>query len=75
MKLTKTKLYKGFKSKEDAIIKAIEDFQEYLDLTEDPDLSSMGSIFSENVLDFLYENDTMSFNDIRNFIEEEFESN
>jgi hypothetical protein len=74
MKLTKAKLYKGFKTKEDALIKAIEDFQEYLDLTEDPDLSSMGSEFAENALDFLYDNDTMSFNDIRNFIENEFES-
>lgn len=74
MKLTKAKLYKGFKIKEDNLIKAIEDFQEYLDLTEDPDLSSMGAAFADSSLDFFYENDTMSLNDIRTFIEHEFEA-
>ena len=74
MKLTKTKLYKGFKLKEDALIKAIEEFQDYLDSTEDPDLSSMGSEFAELALDFVYDNDTVNLNDFRNFIENEFET-
>lgn len=74
MKLTKTKLYKGFKLKEDALVRAVEEFQDYLDSTEDPDLSSMGSEFSELILDFIYDNDTVNLNDFRNFIENEFET-
>lgn len=74
MKLTKTKLYKGFKLKEDALIRAIEDFQDYMDLTEDPDLSSMGSEFAELLLDFIHDNDTVSLNDFREFIDNEFEA-
>jgi hypothetical protein len=73
MKLTKAKLLKQFTQKEEVLLSAIESFQDFLDSTEDPDLSSMGSDLCEATLDFWHTNDTINLNEIREFIENEFE--
>ena len=64
------KLLKKLKDKEEKLLDAIYEIQELLDSTEDAELSSMGDEFSELVIDFIQINDTLSLNDIRNFIEE-----
>lgn len=73
MKLTKAKLYKGLKQREDDLITAIEKFRDYCDLTEEPAISGLGAEFSDLLLDTLYENDTVSINDIRDYIENDFD--
>ena len=67
------KLLKKLKEKEEKILDAIYEYQELLDNTEDADLSSMGDSFSETVIDFLHTNDTVTLNDIREFIENDLE--
>lgn len=67
------KILKKLSEKEEKLIEAIYDIQDYLDSTDDEELSSMGNEFVENLLDFLSENDTITLNDIRNFIEESSE--
>jgi hypothetical protein len=73
MKLTKGKLLKQFKIHEEKILDALENFQEFLDSTEDGDLSSMGSDLVEETLDFLHTHDVINLNEIREFIENEYE--
>lgn len=58
---------------EEKITKAINDFQDFIYSIEDDELSVMGEDLCEGVLDFLHENDTCSFNDIVNFIENDYE--
>ena len=65
-----TKIFKKLREKEEKLLDAVYEIQEFLDSTEDGDLSSMGSEFCENLIDFIHDNDTMSLNDIKNFIEE-----
>lgn len=67
------KFLKKLKEKEEKLIDAIYELQELLDSSEDSELSSMGDEFSELMLDFVQSNDTMSLNDIREFIEEAIE--
>lgn len=68
-----TKLYKKVREKEEKLLDAIYDLQELLDSTEDGDLSSMGAEFCELLVDFVHENDTISLNDIKDFIENDME--
>jgi hypothetical protein len=58
---------------EDKISSAIEEFRDFLDATEDPDLSSMGDDFAETMIDFMHENDICKLNDIRGFAQNELE--
>lgn len=74
MKLTKSKLLKQFTQKEEALLSAIEAFQDFLDSTEDPDLSSMGVDLCEATLDFWHSNESINLNEIREFIENEFDA-
>ena len=67
------KLLKKLKVQEEKLLDAIYEFQEFLDATEDPELSSMGAEFCEILVDFVHDNDTVSLNDIRTFIEEDIE--
>jgi len=64
------KLLKKLKDKEENLMDAIYEIQELLDSTEDPELSSMGDTFSEILLDFINSNDTITLNDIKEFIED-----
>jgi len=65
-----TKLMKKLRDKEEKLLDCIYEIQELLDSTEDEELSSMGAEFCEIMVDFVHDNDTMSLNAIRNFIEE-----
>lgn len=68
-----TKLLKKLRDKEERLLDCVYEIQELLDATEDEELSSMGSDFCESVIDFVHQNDIISLNDIRKFIEEEME--
>lgn len=65
-----TKLLKKIREREEKLIDCIYEIQELLDGTEDEELSSMGVEFCDLLVDFIHENDTMSLNDIRKFVEE-----
>jgi hypothetical protein len=65
-----TKLFKKLREKEEKLIDCVYEIQELLDSVEDEELSSMGSEFCEILLDFIHSNDTISLNDIKEFIEE-----
>ncbi len=65
-----TKLLKKLREKEEKLLDCVYEIQELLDSTEDEELSSMGADFCEIMVDFIHENDTISLNDIKNFIEE-----
>lgn len=67
------KLLKKLKVQEEKLLDAIYEFQEFLDSTEDGELSSMGSELCELLVDFIHDNDTVNLNDIKKFIEEEME--
>lgn len=58
---------------EEKIIKSINDFQDFLDSIDDVEISEMASDFCENLIDFVHENDTCNINDIRNFIENDYD--
>lgn len=73
--MTKLKILKAINQKEEKILDALEDLQNFLDSTEDEELSSMGNELSSLVIDFLQSNDTINIYDIRRFVEEEYESN
>lgn len=71
--MKKNTILKKINYYEDSICNAIQDFRDFLDSTEDPDLSSMGGEFCEMVIDFIHENDTMNTNDIKEFATNELE--
>lgn len=73
--MKKIKVLKGLLQKEEKILDAFEDLQNFLDSTEDGELSSMGNELHELLIDFFQTNDTLNIYDIRNFVEEEYESN
>jgi hypothetical protein len=68
------KLLKKLREKEEKLLDCVYEIQELLDSTEDGELASMGADFCEVMVDFIHENDTMSLNEIRTFIEESMES-
>ena len=72
--MKKNKIIKMIMQKEEKLIESIENFRDFLDSLEDDDLSSLGNEFYETVLDFVYTNDTLSLNDIKEFVEENYES-
>lgn len=72
--MKKIKLLKGLLQKEEKILDAFEDLQNFLDSTEDGELSSMGNELHELLVDFFQTNDTLNIYDIRNFVEEEYEA-
>lgn len=64
------KLFKKLREKEEKLLDCVYEIQELLDATEDEELSSMGAEFCEILVDFIHSNDTISINDIKDFIEE-----
>jgi hypothetical protein len=68
-----TKLFKKIRDKEENLLDIIYEIQELLDSTEDEELSSMGAEFCEIMIDFIHSNDTISLNDIKEFIENEMD--
>lgn len=71
--MTKNKINKKLLDLEDKLNIAIDNLQSFLDETEDEEISSMGHELCEGLLDFLYENDKCSIDDIKTHIEETFE--
>lgn len=65
------KILKKLREKEEKLLDAVYEIQDLLDSTEDPELSSMGDEFSELMLDFINSNDTLSLNDIKEFIDDQ----
>ena len=61
------------KEKEEKLLDAIYDIQDFLDSTEDEELSSMGVEFCDLMVDFINENDTCTIDAIRDFIENNVE--
>jgi hypothetical protein len=68
-----TKLFKKLRDKEEKLLDCVYEIQELLDSTEDEELSSMGDEFCEIMVDFIHSNDTISLNDIKEFIENEMD--
>ena len=64
------KLLKKLMDKEEKLMDCIYEIQELLDSVEDEELSSMGVDFSEMLIDNIHSNDTISLNDIKEFINE-----
>jgi flagellin-specific chaperone FliS len=58
---------------ENKIIDIIHEFRDFLDTVEDPDISSMGEDFYQFMVDNLYENDIVTINDIKEFVQNEYE--
>lgn len=58
---------------EEKITKAINDLQDFLDSVEDTEICEMANDLCETLLDILHENDICSINDIRTFIENDYE--
>lgn len=71
--MKKSKILDNINKLETKIIDAIHDLQDFLDSTEDPEISGMGAEFCEMVIDYMYESDTVNINDIKSFIENELE--
>ena len=67
------KLLKKLKDKEEKLIDAIYEIQELLDSTEDAELSSMGDQFSELLQEFINDNDTITLDGIKEYIENELD--
>jgi hypothetical protein len=67
------KILKKLRDKEEKLIDCIYEIQELLDSVEDEELSSMGAEFCEILIDIIHENDTVSLNDIKEFIENQME--
>lgn len=64
------KLLKKLADKEEKLMDCIYEICELLESTDDEELSYMGGEFCTSMIDFLQTNDTMSLNDIKDFINE-----
>ena len=71
--MKKTNILKKLEHHEEKIIKSINDLQDFLDSIDDSEISEMANDLCEHFLDILHENDICSLNDIRNFIENDYE--
>jgi hypothetical protein len=71
--MNKAKLLKGFHQKYNGILDALEDFQDFLDSTEDEELSTYGNLLHKQTLDFLESNEYITVHEIQSFIEDEYE--
>lgn len=71
--MKKNTILRKLETHEEKLIKAINDIQDFLDSTEDEEISGMGRDFCDSLIDFIDENDICSINDIRNFIENDYD--
>ena len=58
---------------ENRIIDVVEELRDFLDQLEDDDLSNMGAEFHQMLIDSLYENDIITINQIKEFVQNEYE--
>lgn len=66
-----SKILKKLIEKEEALLDCAYSIRDYLDSTEDEELSYMGSQFCDAILEFIECNDTMSINDIKDYLNED----
>ncbi len=71
--MKKNKILDNINKLENKIIDSVHALQDFLDSTEDPEISSMGAELCDALIDFMYENDTVNINEIKSFIENELE--
>jgi hypothetical protein len=71
--MKKNTIFKKLEFHEEKIIKSINELQDFLDSIDDSEISEMANDLCENMLDFFHENDTYSINDIRNFVENDYD--
>lgn len=71
--MKKNTILKKLEAHEEKIIKSITDLQDFLDSVDDVEISEMASDLCESLLDFLHENDICNINDIREFVENDYE--
>jgi len=67
------KLLKKLKDREEKLMDAIYELKETLEAVEDAGLSSMADEFSELLIEFITENDTLTLEQIRLYIEDEMD--
>lgn len=72
--MKKSTILKKLEIHEEKIVKSINDLQDFLDSIDDPEISVMAEDFCSATLDFIDENDICSLVNIRDFIENDYES-
>jgi hypothetical protein len=72
--MKKNTIFKKLDGYEERIIKVIDEMQDFLDSIEDSDISMMAEDFCQGLLDYVQENDICNLNDIREFIENDYET-
>lgn len=72
--MKKNTIYKKLDGYEERFVKIIDEIQDFLDSIEDSDISMMAEDFCQGLLDYIQENDICNLNDIREFIENDYET-
>jgi len=72
--MKKNTIIKKLDNYEERIVKIIDEIQDFLDSIEDSDISIMAEDFCQGLLDYVQENDICNLNDIREFIENDYET-
>jgi hypothetical protein len=72
--MKKNTILKKLDGYEERMIKIIDEMQDFLDSIEDSDISMMAEDFCQGLLDYVQENDICNLNDIREFIENDYET-
>jgi hypothetical protein len=72
--MKKSTILKKLDNYEERIIKIIDEMQDFLDSVDDSDVSVMAEDFCQGMLDYVQENGICNLNDIREFIENDYET-
>jgi len=72
--MKKNTILKKLDNYEERMVKIIDEIQDFLDSIEDSDVSIMAEDFCQGLLDYVQENDICNLNDIREFIENDYET-
>lgn len=71
--MKKNKIYAKLETFEERFTKVVDDLNDFLHTVDDVELSELSDTFREITLDFLHDNDTVTLDDIRDFIEDEYD--
>jgi flagellin-specific chaperone FliS len=71
--MKKNALLKKIDNYENKIIDVIHELQDFLDHVEDPDISSMGNELCQLLIDTMYDNDIVSINNIKEFVQHDYD--
>jgi len=72
--MNKGTLMRKVNEKLDKITNSIYELRDLLDDTENDDLSQIGNDFTDNIVDFISENDNVTSSDILNYISEYYDN-